>query len=188
MLFTIIFLYSLGLVAQKPCEISTNVSDSIGTYKATKDYLLYEKNFAEKSSYIFASLILVDGIPALTIQSIDKSKEFIKAACFNKNSKIYLQLLDGNIVTFYHDDSEDCGTLLRDDKQMNNRILSGSFFIRKENFEALKKSPVSLIRIKYATEMVDYIVKKELKSELDGTNYAPEKYFMDYLHCIENAN
>ena len=64
-------------MAQKPCEISTNVSDSIGTYKATKDYLLYEKNFAEKSSYIFASLILVDGIPALTIQSIDKSKDFI---------------------------------------------------------------------------------------------------------------
>ena len=187
-LCTIVLLFSLGLSAQKPCEISVNVSDSIGTYKSTKDYLIYEKNFAEKSSYIFASLVLTDGIPAVTIQSIEKSKDFIKAICFDKNSKIYLQLMDGNIITFYHDDSEDCGTLLRDENQINNRVLSGSFFIRKENFDALKKSPVSLMRIKYGTEMVDYIIKKDLKSELDGNVYEPEKYFMDYLHCIENAN
>ena len=187
-LFTVVLLFSLSVFAQKPCEISTNITDSIGTYKATKEYLIYEKNFAEKSSYIFASLILADGIPALTIQSIEKSKDFIKAICFDKNSKIYLQLMDGNIITFYHDDSEDCGTLLRDENQMNNRVLSGSFIIRKENFDALKKSPVSLMRIKYGTEMVDYIIKKDLKSELDGTAYEPEKYFMDYLHCIENAN
>ena len=186
--FTIVLLFTLSVSAQKPCEISTNITDSIGTYKATKEYLIYEKNFAEKSSYIFASLILADGIPALTIQSIEKSKDFIKAICFDKNSKIYLQLMDGNIITFYHDDSEDCGTLLRDENQMNNRVLSGSFIIRKENFDALKKSPVSLMRIKYGTETVDYIIKKDLKSELDGTAYEPEKYFMDYLHCIENAN
>ncbi len=186
--FTIVLLFTLSVSAQKPCEISTNITDSIGTYKATKEYLIYEKNFAEKSSYIFASLILADGIPVLTIQSIEKSKDFIKAICFDKNSKIYLQLMDGNIITFYHDDSEDCGTLLRDENQMNNRVLSGSFIIRKENFDALKKSPVSLMRIKYGTEMVDYIIKKDLKSELDGTAYEPEKYFMDYLHCIENAN
>lgn len=187
-LFTIMFLFSLGSYAQKPCEISVNVTDSIGTYKSTKDYLIYEKNFAEKSSYIFASLILADGIPAITIQTIEKSNDFIKAMCFDKNSKIYLQLMDGNIVTFYHDASEDCGTLLRDEKQLNNRILSGTFIIRKENFETLKKSPISLMRIKYATEMVDYIIKKDLKSELDGSDYEPEKYLMDYLHCIEDAN
>lgn len=186
--FTIVLLFTLSVSAQKPCEISTNITDSIGTYKATKEYLIYEKNFAEKSSYIFASLVLADGIPVLTIQSIEKSKDFIKAICFDKNSKIYLQLMDGNIITFYHDDSEDCGTLLRDENQMNNRVLSGSFIIRKENFDALKKSPVSLMRIKYGTETVDYIIKKDLKSELDGTAYEPEKYFMDYLHCIENAN
>lgn len=187
-LFTIVLLFSLSLSAQKPCDISVNVTDSIGTYKSTKDYLLYEKNFAEKSSYIFASLVLTDGIPALTIQTIEKSKDFIKAVCFDKNSKIYLQLMDGSIITFYHDDSDDCGTLIRDENLMNNRLLGGSFIIRKENFEALKKSPVSLMRIKYGTEMVDYIIKKDLKSELDGTAYEPEKYFMDYLHCIENQN
>lgn len=185
-LFTITLLFTLGLSAQKPCEISTNITDSIGTYKATKEYLIYEKNFAEKSSYIFASLVLTDEIPAITIQSIEKSKEFIKAQCFDKNSKIYLQLLDGNIITLFHDASENCGTLLRDDKQTNNRVLSGSFIIRKENFEALKKSPISIMRVKYATEMIDYIIKKDLKSELDGVAYEPEKYFIDYLNCIAN--
>ncbi len=98
-LFTIVLLFSLSFSAQKPCEIGTNITDSIGTYKATKGYLRYEKNFAEKSSYIFAPLVLADGIPALTIQSIEKSKDFIKAICFDKNSKISLQLMDGNIVT-----------------------------------------------------------------------------------------
>ena len=42
----ILFLISSTLFAQKTCEYSTNVTDSIGTYKSTKEYMIYEKNFA----------------------------------------------------------------------------------------------------------------------------------------------
>ena len=34
----ILFLSSFTLFAQKPCEYSSNVNDSIGTYKTTKEY------------------------------------------------------------------------------------------------------------------------------------------------------
>jgi hypothetical protein len=34
-------------------EYSSNVTDSTGTYKATKEYLMSEKNFGGNSSYIF---------------------------------------------------------------------------------------------------------------------------------------
>lgn len=184
-LFTIIFLSHLNIFGQKPCEISTDVTDSIGKYKSTKEYLIYEKNFNEKSSYIFASLVVTDGTPSLNLQFIEKSNEFIKAKCFDSNSKVYLQLINGKIVTLFHTKQESCGTLLRDDKGKDNRILTGDFLFRKDSYEDLKNSPISYIRIKYGTENEDYILKKELKSELNGTVSQPENYFVNYLHCIE---
>ncbi len=38
----------------------------------------------------------------------------------------------------------------------------------KDSSAELKKSPVSIMRIKYGTETIDYIIKKELVSEIDG--------------------
>lgn len=183
--FTIIILLNLNIYAQKPCEISTDVTDSIGKYKSTKEHLVYEKIFNEKSSFIFASFVLTDGVPILNLQFIEKSKEFIKAKCFDSNSKLYLQLMNGKIITLFHTSQESCGTLLRDAKGLDNRILTGYFLIKKENFEDLKNSPVSFIRIKYSTDNEDYIFKKELKSELNGIVSEPERFFINYLHCIE---
>src|SRR4051812_13637501 len=89
------FLMAFGISAQNPCEFSTNVNDSIGTYKNTTDYLVYEKNFAGSSTYLYFSLALTDGLPTLNTLSLQKSKDFIKAQCFDKNSRIYLQLDNG---------------------------------------------------------------------------------------------
>jgi hypothetical protein len=182
---TILFL-NLNLFAQKPCDFSVNVTDSIGSYKATKDYLVCERNFGGNSSYLFFSLVLTDGLPTLNVQTIQKSKDFMRANCLDKNSKIYLQLDNGKIITLVHIDQENCGTSVRDDKSFNNRITSGIFMFMKETFEDLKSSPVSFMRIKYTTETIDYIFKKELKSELDGQIYEPENYFINTLHCLNN--
>lgn len=184
-LYLSIILFNLNVYAQKPCDISVNVTDSIGNYKTTKDYLLHEKNFNGKSSYIFASLISTDGTPALNLQFIEKSMEFIKAKCFDKNSKVYLQLINGKIITLLHIDKDDCANMVRDDKGFNNRILTGYFLFKKDGYEDLKNSPVSLMRIIFSTDTEDYILKKELKSELNGNTYEPEYYFNNYLHCIE---
>jgi hypothetical protein len=185
-LFTIAFFcLNLTLFAQKPCEYSTNVTDSIGTYKTTREYMICEKNFAETSSYIFFSLVLTDGLPTLNVQLIQKSKSFLKANCFDKNSKLFLQLNNGKIITLLHMDQEDCGTMLRDDKGFDNRIITGSFMFIKDSFQDLKNSPVSMMRIKYLTDTEDYVLKKEFTSELNNEVYEPETYFIKNLYCIE---
>jgi hypothetical protein len=181
---TILF-FSLNIFAQKPCEYSANVTDSIGTYKATKEYMINEKNFAGNSSYIFYSLALTDGLPTLTVQLIQKSKDFIKANCFDKNSKLFLQLNNGKIITLIHIDQENCGTMIRDEKGFDNRVNSGIFMFMKDSFQDLKSSPVSMMRIKYLTDTEDYVFKKEFKSELTNEIYNPETYFIDNLKCIE---
>jgi hypothetical protein len=55
----------------------------------------------------------------------------------------------------------------------------------KGSFEELKSSPINMMRIKYLTDIEDYVIKKELQSELDNQVYLPETYFINYLHCIE---
>lgn len=187
-LFAVAFIFfSMGCFAQKPCDFSVNVTDSLGTYKSTKEYMMYEKNFAGSASYVFHSITISDGLPVLNVQLLEKSGDFIKAKCLDANSKIYLQLENGKIVTLLHLPQESCGSMVRDDQGLNNRILSGYFLFKKDDSEFLKTSPVSLMRIKFATETVDYIIKNAIKAELDQQLYTPANYFMDYFHCI-NAN
>ena len=178
----------LFVTAQRPCEFSANVTDSIGSYKSTKEYMVFEKNFAGKSTYVFNSFVVTDGMPLLNVQFLEKSDGFIKAKCLDKNSKLYIQLNNGKIVTLLHIDKSDCGNLIRDDKGMNNRVLSGYFKFRKEDYNDLKQYPVSFIRVKFATDVEDYITRKAIKSELNGELYEPDTYFMNYLHCIEAKN
>ena len=180
-----IFLFSLHSFAQKPCEYTTNITDSIGTYKSTKEYMIAEKNFAGTSNYIFFSLAVADGMPLLNVQLIQKSKDFIKANCFDKNSKLFLQLNNGKVVTLIHSDQENCGTMLRDDKGFDNRLTAGTFMFMKDSFEELKKSPVSMMRIKYLTDTEDYVLKKQFTSELNNEVYEPETYFIQNIDCAK---
>jgi hypothetical protein len=180
-----IILLSFSALAQKPCEYSTNVSDSIGTYKSTMEYIISEKNFAGNTEYIFFSLVLTDGLPTLNVQLIQKSKGFLAANCFDKNSKLFLQLNNGKIITLIHIDEESCGTIIRDDKNFDNRLTTGNFMFMRGSLEELKNSAMSLMRIKYLTKTEDYVIKKEFKSELNNLVYAPETYFIKNLQCIE---
>ena len=178
------FLLIFTAFAQKPCEYSANVSDSIGTYKVTNEYMISEKNFGGTSNYVFFSLAQTDGLPTLNLQLIQKSKDFVKANCFDKNSKVFLQLQNGKIVTLIHIDQENCGTLIRDNAY-NNRVTTGIFMFMKDNFEELKKSPVSIMRIKYLTDTEDYIVRSELTSEMNQKVYHPDTYFVENIRCVE---
>ncbi|WP_026705594.1 hypothetical protein [Flavobacterium soli] len=186
LLFTLFILFQFSAFAQKKCDYSSNVTDSIGTYKSTKEYLMYERIFGGNSSYIFFSLVNADGTPYLQAQIAHKSTDFIKASCFDSSSKIYLQLLNGKIVSLVHTDNETCGTMIRvEAENKNTRILTGDFMFLKGSFEDLKASPVTMMRIKYSGEMQDYVLKKELVSESMKESFFPENYFMDYIHCVE---
>ncbi|MCP2029032.1 hypothetical protein L1276_004211 [Flavobacterium sp. HSC-32F16] len=180
-----LFLLTFTAFSQKACEYSVNVTDSIGSYKVTNEYLMSEKYFGGSFNYVFFSLAQTDGLPTLNLQNIQKSKDFIKANCFDKNSKIFLQLENGKIVTLLHIDAESCGTLVRDDKGFDNRINTGIFMFMKDNYEELKKSPISIMRVKYLTNIEDYIVKRDLTSELTGKVTHPNTYFMENIRCVE---
>jgi hypothetical protein len=179
----LIGLQSFLCFSQKECEYSTNVTDSVGTYKSTKDYIVNERFFGNTQTSIFFSLINAEGLPSLKVQLIQKSNDFIPAKCFDKNSKIFLQLNDGKIITLVALNNEVCGESIRNGNE-NNRVLTGYFLFVKDSFEALKKETVSIMRIKYASEIVDYIMKEELVSEIDKNTYYPNSYFVNYLKCI----
>lgn len=179
------FIFNTIVYSQKPCEFSSNVKDSLGTYKSTSDYLMYENIFAGKSNYIFLVLESNNGSTSLKINFIRKSKEFINATCFDKNSKLFFQLNNGKIITLESFDKESCGNLIRDDKGYDNRVLSGSFLLKKEIFNDLKSSGINLMSLKYLNEIEDFIIRKAVISELDGKSYQPESFFMNQLHCIE---
>ena len=175
-----------GLFAQKDCEFGTSFTDSIGSYKETKQKIIYEKVFAGSSNNIFFSLVNAGGTPALNFQNIQRSKDFMKATCFDSASKVYLQLENGKILTLLISEEGNCGATVRDEKTgASVRVTSATFLFMKNSIEELKKSPVSYIRIKYASEMVDYIMKKEMISELNGETSFPQNFFIDYLKCIE---
>ncbi len=173
--------------SQKNCEFSINETDSTGTYKAIKEQLLHERVFGTSENYVLATLSNYNGTPFLNIKLLQKKSEFIKANCLNKNSKIHFQLENGKIVTLLHEDYEVCGSLYKNEEdQKNVRLLEGNFYFVKNTLSDLKNFPITLMRIVYGTETIDYVIKKELNSELLKQFFRPESFFMNYLHCIEN--
>lgn len=185
--FLALFLFTnLGALAQKPCEIDTNVTDSLGIYKLTKQHLIFERSFAGNSTNIFFALSNNNGVLGLETQQLSSSFDFVKAVCFDKNSKIYLQLNNGKIITLLYVGNDTCGSLIRNDANKNTRVISGLFVFSKDNYEDLKISPVTFMRVKFAGETIDYPFKTEFVSEMDKKKYEPENYFINYLKCIED--
>lgn len=184
LLLILIMFLNFNAFAQKECEYDTSITDSIGTYKSTKEYIVHERYFGNNKSTLLFSLINAEGLISLNIQMIKKNNEFIPAKCFDKNSKIYLQLENGKIVTLIAIDQETCGEAISKESE-NVRALSGYFLFMKESFQELKKSPVSLMRIKFSAETEDYVLKSELISESNQNTYYPQNYFINYLKCVE---
>ncbi len=182
----LLFLFAFSFVkAQQPCDfVEFMAVDSTLAYKSSADVMLYENNFGKSSDYIIASLIVSKSSPLLSLQFIDKSATFAAAKCLSKSSKVFLQLDNGKIVTLFHVDNDDCGSLVNSVGNTQSRVLTGYFLFVKDVFEELKSSKINLMRVRFATETVDYIIRTEIKSELDGKNYKPASYFLDYFHCM----
>lgn len=183
--FILICVLFIGFSYAQNCDYSSNVTDSIGTYRSTKDYLMNEKFFGSKKKFIYFSLSTENGLPLLNVQFIEKSTDFIKISCFDKNSKIYIQLEDGKIITLLHTNEMNCGTTIKDQNDIKTRINTGYFMFMKGSFEQLKQSPIALIRFRIGPDITDYIIKSEFKSEQDSQNYQPSRYFINYLKCVE---
>lgn len=184
LILTLFLLVSITTFAQKDCDLASNVTDSVGTYKATKDYLMHERVFGNSQNSIYCSLINADGLISLNLQLVQITADFAPAKCFDKNSRVYIQLSNGKIVTLLGMEQETCGVSVRNNNE-TRRVLTGYFMFVKENYEELKKSTISFIRIKFAGETMDYVTRSELISEVDTKTYHPENFFIDNLKCIE---
>lgn len=173
--------------AQKKCDYSIQTeSDSLGTYRATKEQLMYERIFGKSESYIFFTLHNDNGIPYLTTLFVNKDSEFLPIVCFDENSRIFIELENGNIVTLLHTKNESCGTTVRDtEDDKNTRIINGTFYFMKGSFELLQQHPIVNMRVRFGTEQKDYRIKTELDSENLNLFCRPASYFIDYLHCID---
>jgi len=180
-------LFPIFLQAQnKDCIYDIEEKTDSTSLKVLSNVLMHEKIFGNTNEYLFFALLNNDGTPMLSIQQLQKSKDFIKTNCITKNSKIILQLVNGKIITLLSSDEEACSVLNNDAKEKNNiRILTGYFYFTKTNYEELKNSPISLMRIQFAGETKDYVLKSELNSEMLKMTSKPDSYFMDYLHCVE---
>ena len=174
-------------MAQKDCDYSENTNEGGKEIKSTKDYMMYERVFGGASTFVFFSMTIADGIPMLNFQMLAKSKEFPKAQCLDKASKIYFQLENGKIVTLINlHDTENCANLIYDKESQNNiRVLTGTFLFTKGSMEELEKQRITMMRVKYGTETADYTIRKELTSETNTTKYTPERYFIDNLKCLQ---
>jgi len=169
------------------CEYDYNEKTDSTLIKKTPDYLIHESVFGTTSTFVFFSLVNSDETPYLSLQLLRKSKDFIKASCLNQASRIFLQLANGKIVTLINSSEEICSNLSYNSAEKDNiSILNSYFLFSKDGYEDLKKYPVTLMRIKFTTETIDYVLPKEIKSEnFKEAVYNPEEYFIRYLKCVE---
>ena len=186
-LIALLVVFPLFATAQtKDCEYDLEEKTDSTSLKVMPNKLIHEKIFGNSNEFVFFSLINENGAPILNLQLLRKSQDFIAAYCLNKNSKIIFQLENGKIISLINVYDETCSELNFDPTTNNNiRILNGFFYFTKTNYEELKNSPISLMRIQFAGETKDYVLKKLIFSEILLVTSNPASYFMEYLKCVE---
>ena len=180
----LLFLFAFQSQAQekvKEGEIDFEIKNDTVNVKKTKDYLMDELLFGNRKEVLNFSLVNENGVLFLHFQAIETNSVFIPTKCFDKKSKIFIQLQNGKIVTLIST-SDTCSQLYIDpDTNFNTQLLSNYFLFSKANFEDLKQSPISMIRVNFGAEYRDYVPKKTLVSELNNLEYSPENYFINNI-------
>ena len=186
-LLLLLLFTTLSLNAQtKDCIYDIEEKTDSTSLKSLPHKLMNEKIFGNNKEFIFFGLLNNDGVPMLSLQQLQKSNDFIPTSCLSKNSKIVFQLMNGKIVTLLHAFDDICSDLNYNSEEKSNiRILTAYFYFTKTNFEELKNSPISLVRIQFSGESKDYVIKSELNSETLKTTSKPDSYFMQFLKCVE---
>lgn len=183
---TLFLLFAFIANAQTDCQITTTTAKDGSEIKSTSESLMYENVFGSTSNFIFFSLTKSNDIPILNFQLLTKSNDFLKIMGINKASRIYLQLMNGKIITLISITEDNCSNLVYDEGDKKNiRVLTGTFLFTKGSLEELEVSPIAFMRVKYGSETLDYPVSKQIQSEIMKAKYYPENYFINNLKCIK---
>ncbi|MCL9770944.1 hypothetical protein NAT47_11010 [Flavobacterium sp. HXWNR69] len=186
-LLLLLLLSTFTINAQtKDCVYDVEEKTDSTSLKTLPHKLMNEKIFGNNKEFIFFGLLNNNGVPMLSLQQLQKNNDFIPTSCLSKNSKIIFQLMNGKIVTLRHAFDDVCSDLTYNSEEKNNiRILTAYFYFTKTNYEELKSSPISLMRIQFAGETKDFVLKNELMSETLKTTSNPASYFIEFLKCVE---
>ena len=185
-LLFILLSITISSAQNKNCKYDYEDKTDSTFVKVIPEKLIYERIFGKSKEMIHFVLINNNGIPTLNLQFIQTSNDFISANCLDKTSRIVFQLANGKIVSLVSNTEEVCNTLVYNEKDNRNiRILDGYFLFTKNNYEELKNSPINLMRIQFTNGAKDFVIKKEIQSELFNTKFYPENIFIDFLKCIE---
>jgi len=186
-ILSLLLLLTLSANAQKKDCIYEIEEKTDSTSLKTLPYkLINEKIFGNNKEFIFFGLLNNDGVPLLSLQQLQKSNDFIPTNCLSKNSKIVFQLLNGKIVTLFHAFEDVCSDLNYNSEEKSNiRILTAYFYFTKSNYEDLKTSPISLVRIQFSGAAKDYAIRTELISDSLQIKTNPANYFIEFLKCVE---
>lgn len=177
---------TISVAQNKECKIDFEEKTDSTYIKKTVEVLVHERVFGNNKEMIFFSLLNSQGVPMLSFQQIQKSTEFIPTFCFDKNSKIIFQLDNGKYITLINSSQEVCSSLSYDAETKSNiKVITNYFMFLEENYEELKKSPISLMRVNSVGEKKDIAFKTKIDSELLKSSSKPSTYFIDYLHCVE---
>lgn len=170
----------------KRCSIDyEEINDSIN-FKKTNNVLVYEFDRVSATSSLFFSLISNNGLPFLNIQYLQKSPDFIPINCVAKKSMVSIKLVNGTTISAHYIDQDTCDTYTYDNVGKKNiRILDANFYIKKEHLELLKKSPISIIQIRFAGSTELFNIHNELKSTIVDVKTQPTNFFIDNIPCIE---
>lgn len=185
-IYLLLFSTSSLLSQTKGCIYEMNEKTDSTSIKVLPEQVIQERIYGNSKEIIQFKLLNNDGVPLINVEILQKDTEFIPASCFNRSSRIVFQLANGKTVTLVSITEDICSILNYNEVEKSNiRILDGYFGFSKNNYEELKKSPISLMRIQFAGQAKEYIIKKELQSEFLNKTYYPENIFINYLKCIE---
>ncbi len=182
----LLFIPVFAVAQINDCVYDIEEKTDTTSLKVLPQKLIHEKIFGNSSDFLFFSLVNENGVPILNIQLLQKSNDFIPTRCIGKTAKVFFQLNNGKIITLINAVEENCSDLSYDATTKNNiRILNAFFYFTKTNYEELKNSPVTFMRIQFSGETQDFILKAELESEILKTKTNPANYFIDFLKCVE---
>lgn len=182
----LLLLFPVFTIAQKNCKYDIEEKTDSTYLKVLPEKVMYERVFGDSKEFLQFSLINNNGVPTVYLQLVEKSSLFLPAKCLDLSSKIVLQLNNGKFVTLKSISENSCANLsYNETEKANIRILDGYFVFTKTNYEELKSSPISVLRLQFVGDKKDYNIKSELQSEIIKQTFYPSKYFMDYLMCVE---
>lgn len=175
---------ALSFGQQKNCKYDyEQVTDTLSAKKTT-EYMMDEKIFGANTTLLQFSLLNHDDVLYLGFQLFEKNNIFIPSKCIMEDSKIFIQLKNGKIVTLKSTQDVCSQYFFEPEQQVNTNILTNYYVFNKQNFEDLKTQPISMIRVQFGSEHKDYVPKKSFVSEITKESYYPENYFMVHLDCV----